>query len=347
MLQCINRMMAQRVAPLALQSHGMCLAGVTALRQSRVLGWMCAIAAVFAVVVAPDLAARALIRVSFPSLDRDKNGASVQINAILLLPDGPVPAGGFPAVVALHGCSGMYSMARGREDHLSDRLAARADLYLNDGYAVLFPDSFRSRGRTEVCTIKVGESPIKPMRRRLDALGALAFLAERPDIARDRIALVGWSHGGSTALATINLRDREVAAFRDKPGAPPFFRAAVAFYPGCAVSLRAGERWQPGAPTRIHIGASDDWTPVKPCVELGKAMAARGEPLKVVVYPNAHHAFDAPDGVVVHRTDVPNGVNPGQGVHVGANPAAREKANAKVSAFLNERLRGADDSKAH
>ena len=89
--------------------------------------------------------------------------------------------------------------------------------------------------------------------------------------------------------------------------------------------MRAGDRWQPGAPTRIHIGASDDWTPAKPCVDLGEAMAARGEPVKVTVYPDSHHGFDAPGGDVVHRTDVPNGVNPGQGVHVGANPVAREK----------------------
>ena len=45
--------------------------------------------------------------------------------------------------------------------------------------------------------------------------------------------------------------------------------------------------------------------------------------------------------------DVPNGVNPGDGVHVGSNPAARDKANAKVRAFLLERLRGVDDSKQH
>jgi dienelactone hydrolase len=294
-----------------------------------------------------DVTARSIARVSFPSLDRDENGSPIQIQAMLLMPDGPMPAGGYPAVVALHGCSGMYSMMKGREDHLGDRLAVRAELLLGDGYAVLFPDSFRSRGRNEVCTIKLGGNPIVPMRRRLDALGALAYLADRSDIARDRIALVGWSHGGSTALATINARDRDVAAFRDKPNAPPFFRAAVAFYPGCNVSLRAGDRWQPAVPTRIHIGDSDDWTPAKPCIELGDAMAARDEPLKVIVYPNAHHGFDAPDGPVVHRTDVPNGVNPGQGVHVGANPPAREKANAKVRAFLNDRLRGVDDSRAH
>ena len=300
---------------------------------SRPVHWAFAVASVFAVAVftPPDLSARSLTRVSFPSLDHDDNGAPLQVQALLLLPDGPMPAGGYPAIVALHGCSGMYSIAKGREDHLADRLAVRAELFLNDGYAVLFPDSFRSRGRNEVCTIKLGENPIVPMRRRLV----------------DRVALVGWSHGGSTALATVNLRDRDVAAFRDKAGAPPFFRAAVAFYPGCTASLRAGDRWQPAVPTRIHIGDSDDWTPAKPCVELGEAMAARGEPLKVIVYPNAHHGFDAPDGVIVHRTDVPNGVNPGQGVHVGSNPAAREKANAKVRTFLNDRLRGLDDSKAH
>ena len=296
---------------------------------------------------APQVDARSLARVSFPSLDRDDGGAPVQIPGMLLLPDGPTPAGGFPAIVALHGCSGMYSVIKGREEHLSDRLAVRAEQFLSDGYAVLFPDSFGSRGRREVCTIKVGDNAITAARRRLDALGALTFLSARPDIARDRVAIVGWSHGGSTALATINARDREVAAFRDKAGAPPFFRAAVAFYPGCGVSLRTGERWQPAVPTRIHIGALDDWTPAKSCVELGEAMVARGEPLKVTVYPDSHHGFDAPNGEVVHRLDVPNGVNPGHGVHVGSNPAARDKANAKVRAFLLERLRGVDDSKQH
>jgi dienelactone hydrolase len=309
----------------------------------RACAIVCAAASLLALV--PHADARALARVSFPSLDHDDNGAPVQIQALLLLPDGPIPAGGFPAIVALHGCSGMYSTIKGREDLLSERFAVRIELLLGEGYALLVPDSFGSRGRREVCTIKIGENPITPTRRRLDALGALAYLSGRGEIARERVALVGWSHGGSTALATINARDREVAAFRDKAGAPPFFRAAVAYYPGCNVSLRAAERWQPAVPTRIHIGAADDWTPSKPCVELGEAMVARGEPLKVTVYPDSHHGFDAPNGPVVHRTDVPNGVAPGQGVHVGANPAAREKANAKVRAFLNERLRGADDSR--
>ena len=284
-----------------------------------------------------DARARTFSRVTIASLDRDDGGA-VQLHAILLLPDGPMPPGGFPAIVALHGCSGLYSSLKGHEDRLSERLMARADLLLGEGYALVFPDSFETRGRREVCTIKSGERTISPVQRRLDALGALAYLGTRPEIAHDRIALIGWSHGGSAALATINERDRDVAAFRSRNTAP-FFRAAVAFYPGCKTALGAGERYRPAVPTRIFIGALDDWTPAKTCVDLGVAMAARDEPLRVTVFPDSHHGFDGPGATVVHRTDVPNGANPGQGVHVGPNPDMREKANAKLRAFLAQQLR--------
>ena len=195
------------------------------------------------------------------------------------------------------------------------------------------------RGVREICTIRHGERTITATRRRLDALGALAYLASRPDIARERIALVGWSHGGSAALQAANAEDAAVAQFLDQPRAPPFFRAVVAYYPGCATPLRASDRYRPGAPTRIYIGELDDWTPAATCVALGAAMARRGGDLLVTTYPGSYHAFDSPGGRVVQRLDVPNGVHPGEGVHVGPNPAARKAANASVRAFLRERLR--------
>jgi dienelactone hydrolase len=305
------------------------------LRLARAL----AVTTVALAAVAGAADARTFARVTVPSLDRDETGAPLKLDAILLLPDGPMPAGGFPALVALHGCSGMYSSLKGHEDRLSERLMARADMLLNEGYALVFPDSFGARGRHEVCTIKAGESTIPATKRKLDALGALAFLAARRDIARDKIALIGWSHGGSAALAAINARDREVAAFRERSGAPPFFRAAIMFYPGCRVSLAAGERWTTDVPTRIFAAELDDWTPAKPCVDLGTNAATRNVPLKVTVFADAPHGFDAPGSTIVHRTDVPNGVNPGEGVHVGAYPQAREKANVKLRAFLDEQLR--------
>src|SRR5438132_8468474 len=95
-------------------------------RRTRVLIGTLAATLCFSLVHVSRTDARSLVRVTFPSLDRDDTGAPVQLQAMLLLPDGPAPAGGYPAIVALHGCSGMYSMIKGREDHLSDRLAVRA-----------------------------------------------------------------------------------------------------------------------------------------------------------------------------------------------------------------------------
>ena len=289
-------------------------------------------------IVAAHADARRVEAVMFASLDRDAAGP-VTLRGLLLLPPRAAPAGGFPAIIALHGCGGMYAKRDGHEGELAERLALRADPWLRDGYAVLFPDSFGARGAREICTIRHGERTITATRRRLDALGALAYLVSRTDIARGRIALVGWSHGGSAALQAANAEDPAVAQFLDQPNAPPFFRAVVAYYPGCATPLRAGDRYRPGTPTRIHIGELDDWTPAATCVALGAAMARSGGDLLVTTYPDSYHAFDSPTGSVVRRLDVPNGVHPGEGVHVGPNPAARKAANASVRAFLRERLR--------
>ena len=287
------------------------------------------IAAVALALVAGAGDARTFTRVAIPSLDRDAAGVPVSMQALLLLPDGPVPPGGFPAIVALHGCSGLYSNLKGHEERLGERLMARADMLLSEGYALLFPDSFRSRGRQEVCTIKAGESSVPAAKRKLDALGALAYLAQRRDIARDRIALVGWSHGGSATLATINARDREVNAFRERPDAPPFFRAAVAFYPGCRASLAAGERWETAIPTRILIGALDDWTPARDCEAMMARRSGEGAPLRLIVYPGAYHAFNARS--LIGRPREVFG-----GHHVEYNEAADTAAWSEMTAALRQ-----------
>ena len=53
---------------------------------------------------------------------------------------------------------------------------------------------------------------------------------------------------------------------------------------------------------------------------------------------DSHHGFDAPTGRVAVRRDVPNGVNPGQAVTIGANSAARVAAMESVRAFLRVQL---------
>jgi dienelactone hydrolase len=288
--------------------------------------------------VTAGAAAATAQRVNFPSLDIDPvSGASVMLSGLFFTPD--PSAGGFPVVIALHGCDGMYSTLASRRGRLSERHQAMADLLVAEGYAVLFPDSFNPRGQREVCTQLESKRTILQSNRRLDVLGALEYLRTRHDLAVERVALLGWSHGGSTVLWAINARSPVVAAYRAQLFAgEAYFATSVAFYPGCGAPLRGREGFAPAAPLTIFIGEADDWTSAKPCVALGKSMAEQRLSVEVRTYADAHHGFDSPNRLPPRHLDVPNGVVPGKGVTVGADPAARADAYARMKAQLRAAL---------
>ncbi|HYG85029.1 MAG TPA: dienelactone hydrolase family protein [Azospirillum sp.] len=255
--------------------------------------------------------------VGFPSKDADVNGEEpTRLSGRIMRPDGPGP---FPAVVMLHGCSGLYTKA--------GALAARhlwwARTLREQGYLVLLVDSFGPRGIDEQCSEKDRKVRASVERKR-DAWGALDFLRTRPDVLTDRIAVLGWSQGGGAVLAALSS---------DRP--EPGFRAAVAFYPGCRVSL-SNPDWQPGGPLLILIGEKDDWTPAAPCEELAGRDSLKDR-LELVVYPNTHHDFDLPSTPVSKRKGV--AVAPTGEVHVGTNETARADAVARVTAFLAKLLK--------
>jgi dienelactone hydrolase len=278
------------------------------------------------------------LRVTFDSLDRNSaTGAPVRLTGLLFRPsDGGDSRR--PAVVAFHGCGGMYSVVASRRESLSLRHQEMGELLAREGYVVLFPDSFRSRGMEEICTIPFQRFPITMANRVADAQGALAYLQSRNDVIPERIAALGWSHGGSTVLATENSKDPAVAGWKERPGSPPYFRAAVAFYPGCVESLRAARGYAVSAPLTLFIAGSDDWTAPQPCISLADRLVAAGEPVTITVYPDTHHGFDGPPSQGTLRLDVPNGVKPGAGVTVAPNPAARADAYAKLRPFLRAEL---------
>ena len=196
---------------------------------------------------APSIAGQ---RVDFDSLDIDTaTGRPVRLHGLLF---SPPDAGSrrLPAVLALHGCGGMYSVLKSKRDALSMRHQAMADLLVAEGYIVLFPDSFRSRGVEEICTIESRRRTITQRNRLSDTLGALAWLQRREDVQPDRIAVLGWSHGGSAVLAGLNTKDGKVA---DRKAAADYFRAGVAFYPGCSDSLHVKLRlFSRGTPHALH-----------------------------------------------------------------------------------------------
>ena len=292
---------------------------------------------------APTGVAAALpAQVQVPSLDRVDGQALLLSGLWFPVAPGAMPgaSGPRPALVLLHGCGGAFD----RQGRLSLRLRDYSALLNGQGWSVLVLDSFGARGTTQICTQKYGTRAITMTQRRRDALGALAWLAQQPGVNASRLALLGWSNGGSAVLAATNRQRPEVASAATSP------RAAVAFYPGCEADLRAG--YAPSAALLLLVGEADDWTPAAPCEALVRstavstsattaASAAAGPAAvpapQISVFPGAYHGFDGLTPVVL-RSDVPNGVHPGAGVHIGGQPEARAASKAQLLDFLRTAL---------
>jgi dienelactone hydrolase len=84
-------------------------------------------------------------------------------------------------------------------------------------------------------------------KRRSDAYGALAFLAGQTFVDPQRVAAVGFSHGGWVTLLAAEANSFELFVRQNNMS----FRAVVAFYPPC--------RGRSGAPGDTH--AHSYWSP--------------------------------------------------------------------------------------
>ncbi len=270
-----------------------------------------------AVLALAGAAAAAPPSLQVPSLDAPA-GAALALPAVWFpVASNAAPA---PALLLLHGCGGLFD----RRGQVSARVREMAAQLNALGIHALATDSFTPRGDREICTQRVGQRRVTMLERRCDALGALQWLAAQPGVDGTRIGVLGWSNGGSTVLAATNRRHAEV---RQAPVTPSL---AVAFYPGCESELLRG--YTPTAPLLMLLGELDDWTPAAPCKALALA-AATEHAVQWEAFEGAYHGFDGTDPVRL-RHDVPGGVHPGEGVHVGAEPAARAAAAARLAQFL-------------
>ncbi len=257
------------------------------------------------------------------------DGTSVK--AWLFQPDVAATDAKRPTVIALHGCGGLYASSGPRKSQFNARHQMAADLLAGQGYNVLFPDSLTPRGVDSICALRGRLRTVTQAERRADALAALQWVRYQPWADPARVAVLGWSHGGSAVLSSTDANQRDVKAI-----AP--FKTAIAFYPGCAEARKA--LYRPSAPLQMFLGADDDWTPPGPCVELATHLQNEKLPVQFTVFPGAVHGFDdVGDRPVRERADVPSRLHPGKGVMQGPNPAAREAAWARVAEILREAFR--------
>jgi dienelactone hydrolase len=265
-------------------------------------------------------------RVTFGSLDGETT-----LNAYLSPPQQTGPR---PALVFLHGCSGMR---RPNGAILPIYREWRREL-VGHGYVVLVVDSAGSRGFGATCTASTARRTVLRNRPK-DVYAALQFLQAQPNVRSDRVGVIGWSQGGQTVLRAIGVQSQ---------GRPDRlkqdFAAAAAFYPGgCSERLQSRpfvpaepNTWTTKIPLLVLFGAADNWTPIGPCEEFIAGAKARGAPITFHRYPEALHGFDAPN---LSRRALPHfRMQDGTVPQVGTDQAARADALVRVPEFLRRHL---------
>jgi dienelactone hydrolase len=197
----------------------------------------------------------------------------VTLTGKLTKPQGDGP---FPAVVLMHGCSGIEKY----NDTWAERLATW-------GYVALQVDSLGPRDQKEVCTNLLG---VHFQVRAQDAYDAKTYLGGLPFVDRNRIAIMGWSHGGITTLCSVSASNWAAWAVLVKTGLSRKnidpFRAAIAFYPYCIETLRDSN-----APLLILAGELDNWCPAALCQDNMPRRKTQNEVI-LKIYPGAYHCFD-------------------------------------------------------
>ena len=205
------------------------------------------------------------------SFDAPYKGRTITIEGELTKPSGVGP---FPVLIGLHACDGPTNYSTNFW-----MMTAAAQ-----GYATYLPNSFGPRGYVDVCP---HTSWVTTDERAQDALLAAAALAVRPDIRRDRIAILGVSHGGGPA-ARLSRDDPSLLALRERlDAAGGKIVALVSIYGSCVPDVKRPVV----VPLLILVGASDDWVSPQQC----EAFASEGKNPRLVqihIYPGATHSFD-------------------------------------------------------
>ena len=205
-----------------------------------------------------------------------KSGQEVMIAGELRLPKGEGEK--FPAVILLHGSGGLGGTGSPIDEWSRE---------LNQlGVAAFAVDSFA--GRAIISTL-IDQTQLGRLNMVADAYRALDVLAKHPRIDPARIAVMGFSRGGQSALYSAMTRLYQAKGRSNGLQ----FAAHIAFYPDCMTVYR-NDTDVTGAPIRILHGTADNYDPIAPCRDYVERLLTAKRDVKLIEFPNAQHVFDSP-----------------------------------------------------
>ncbi len=202
------------------------------------------------------------------------------------------------AIVMMHGCSGAYSYSQPNATFTNVQTLYRdwATTLVNSGHVVLLVDSFSNRV-DPVTGVAVkqsqcgnGASGVSEVNDRpLDALAGYNYLTTTAGLNVDpgRVALLGWSHGGTSVMATLSSTQTS------QP-----FKGGLAFYPGCGMQSAFGgisqSTYTPYASFKILHADLDPLYTVGSCqTRRDRSWILGGAQFQIIDhYADADHSFD-------------------------------------------------------
>jgi dienelactone hydrolase len=210
-------------------------------------------------------------------VDRSRPRAAASAAGQLWLPPGAKAGTQVPAVVLVHGSGGVYP-------ELAEFWAARLNA---QGIAAFIVDIFGPRG---VQSTAEDQSLVPFSADLADSFAALGLLASHPSIDRQRIAIMGFSRGGTAAWRTAV---RRIGAGLGSEGLR--FAAHIPVYSGgctgiTSMSVRPGV-FGPAPMLWLH-GDEDDYTDAGDCKAYAQSIQTAGTPAEFVLLPGARHKFD-------------------------------------------------------
>jgi len=185
-------------------------------------------------------------------------------------------AGKVPAVVIIPGSGGYQPWM---QTNVADFLNA-------NGIATFIIDPYTGRGVTETAS---DQGRVSFPASLVDALAAYKLLSEHPAIDGQKIAITGFSRGGTMAIGAADERVRRAVL-----GSDPGYAAYAPMYPGCVTQWRHPSVKE--VKMLMMLGEKDDWTDPKPCIDYADRFSKAGASVEVKIYPGAHHAWNSTVG---------------------------------------------------